>query len=74
MKSIPAWTQLSIIALAMLLSPALAFLGAIAVEIAIGLLVDAGAVALATFVVSVAIGWLLLRKLWRRQGGDPIET
>ena len=65
---------MSIIVLAVLLSPALAFLMAIAVEIAIGLLVDAGAVALATFVASVAIGWLLLRKLWRRQGGDPIET
>ena len=74
MKSIPAGAQLSVIALALLLSPALAFLMAIAVEIVIGALVDAGALALAAFVASVAIGWLLLRKLWRRQGGDPIET
>ena len=71
MKSIPAGAQLSVIALALLLSPALAFLMAIAVEIVIGALVDAGALALAAFVASVAIGWLLLRKLWRRQGGDP---
>jgi hypothetical protein len=56
-----------------LLSPALALLMAIAVEI-VGLLVDAGALALPAFVASVAIGWLLLRKLWHRQRGDPIET
>jgi hypothetical protein len=39
--SLPAWAQLSIIAPAVLFSPALAFLGAIAVEIVIGVLVDA---------------------------------
>jgi len=47
---------------------------AIAVEIVIGLLVDAGARALPAFAASGAIGWLVLRKLWHGQGGDPIET
>jgi hypothetical protein len=74
MKSIAAWAQLSIIGLALLLSPALAFLVAIAVEIVVGVLVDAGALALSAFVATVPIGWLLLRKLRRRQGGDPMET
>ena len=65
---------MSIIGLALLLSPALAFLVAIAVEIVIGVLVDAGALALSALIATGAIGWLLLRKLRRRQGGDPIET
>ena len=74
MKSPPSWAQLSILAAAVLLSPALAFLIAIAVEIVIGLLVDAGALALSTLIATVPIGWLLLCKLRRRQGGNPIET
>ena len=74
MRGIRASTQLSILAAAALLSPALAFLMAIAVEIVIGLLVDAGALALPAFVASVAIGWLLLRKPRHRQGCDPIDT
>jgi hypothetical protein len=51
----------------------LAFLGAIAVEIVIGILVDAGVPLLPAF-TSGAIGWLLLRKLRRRQEGAPVET
>lgn len=66
--------QLSVIGAFVLLSPALVFLAAIAVEIVIGVLVDAGTLALPAFVAAVAVGWLLLRKLRRRQGGDPIET
>jgi hypothetical protein len=66
--------QFSIIAFAVLLSPALALLMAIAVEIVVGTLLDADALALPAFAASVAIGWLLLRKLRRRQGGDPIGT
>jgi hypothetical protein len=62
------------IAVAVLLSPALALLMAIAVEIVIGVLVDAGALVLPAFVASVAIGWLLLRKLRRWRGGTPVET
>jgi hypothetical protein len=70
MGRLPTWAQLSIIALAVLLSPALALSMAIAVEIVIGLLVDAGAPALPAFVASCAVGWLLLRKLWHGQGGN----
>jgi hypothetical protein len=65
---------LSILAAVALLSPALAFLGAIAVEMLIGVMVDAGGLALPAFIAAGAIGWLLLRKLRRRQGGAPIET
>jgi hypothetical protein len=74
MRSPPPWAQLSILAFAALLSPALAFLMAIAVEIVIGALMDAGALAVTALVASVAIGWLLLRKLRYRQGGEPMET
>jgi hypothetical protein len=74
MKSIPARAQLSIIGLALLLSPALAFLVAIAVEIVIDVLVDAGALALSAFVATVPIGWLLLRKLRGRREGIAAET
>jgi hypothetical protein len=55
-----------------LLSPALAFLGAIAVEIVIGVLVEAGVPLLPVF-ASAVIGWLLVRRLGRRQGGAPVE-
>jgi hypothetical protein len=43
MRSIPVSAQLSVLAAAVLLSPALAFLMVFAVEIVIGLLVDDGA-------------------------------
>jgi hypothetical protein len=74
MRSLPAWAQLSILAAAVLLSPALALLIAIAVEIVIGILVDAGALMLPAFVAFGALGWVLVIKLWRRRGNDPIET
>jgi len=69
--SLRVCAQLSIIAVVALLSPALAFLGAIAVEIVIGVLVDAGVPLLPAFGV---IGWLLLRTLRRRRVSDPVET
>jgi hypothetical protein len=72
--SLPAWAQWTVIGVAVLLNPVLAFLGAIAVEIVIGILVDADAPALPAFVAAGAAGWLLLRKLRRRQGGAPVET
>jgi hypothetical protein len=72
--SLPAWAQLSIIAAAVLLSPVLAFLIAIAVEIVIGLLVEAGAPVLPALIAVGAIGWLLLRERRRRHGGAPVET
>jgi hypothetical protein len=55
------------------LSPALAFLGAIGVEVVIAVLVEAGVPLLPAFACSV-LGWLLLRRLGRRQGGAPVET
>jgi hypothetical protein len=70
--SLPAWAQLSIIGAAVLLSPVLAFLAAIAVEIVIGVLVEAGVPLLPAFASGV-VGWLLLRKLRRRRGG-PVEA
>jgi hypothetical protein len=71
--SLPAWAQLSIIAPAVLFSPALAFLGAIAVEIVIGVLVDADVPLLPAFAAGV-IGWLLLRKLRCHRGAAPVEA
>ena len=66
--------QWSIIAAVALLSPALALLGFIAVEIVIGVLVDAGAIAPLAFVVAGAIGWMVLRKRRRGRGGALVET
>src|SRR5947207_1724784 len=56
-----------------LLCPALLFLAAIAVEIVIGVLVDAGIPLLPAFAAGV-VGWLLLRTLRRRPGGVPLEA
>jgi hypothetical protein len=72
--SLRTCTQLSIIAAVALLSPAFVFLATIAVEIVIGVVVDAGGLALPVFVAAGGIGWLLLRKLCRRQEGAPVET
>ena len=72
--SLREYAQLSIIVAVALLSPALALLGAIAVEIVIGVLVDAGGPSLPAFIAAGAVGWLLLRKLWRRPGNVPVET
>jgi hypothetical protein len=66
--------QWSIIAAVALLSPALALLGFIAVEIVIGVLVDAGAIAPLAFVVAGALGWMVLRKRRRGRGGALVET
>jgi len=58
-----------------LLSPVLAFLVAIGVEILIGVLYDAGLLpGLAVGAVG-AVGWSLLRKLWvRPRSSAPVET
>ena len=74
MRNFPTWAPLSILTVAVLLSPVLAFLIAIAVEILIGLLVEAGAPVLPALVATGAIGWLLFRKLRRRPEATPIET
>ena len=62
MRNIPTWAIWSI-AVACVLSPVLAFLTAIAVEIVIGVLKDAGMLQLLAFVAIGAIGSSLLRKL-----------
>jgi hypothetical protein len=71
MNSLPTWAKWSIIAAAVL-SPVLAFLTAIAVEIFIGVLKDA---AILEFLVIGAISWLLLRKLRvRPRRSASVET
>jgi hypothetical protein len=65
---------LAVTVAAVLLSPVLAFLMAIAVEISIGLMVEAGTAVLPLFVAAGAIGWPLLRKLRRRQEATQVET
>ena len=68
--------QFSIIAFAVLLSPAFALFMAIAVEIVIviGALMDADRPATPAFAASGAIGWWLLRKLRHRRESIPAET
>jgi len=62
MSSLPIWAFWSIIVAGVLLSPALAFLLAVAIEVLIGCLVDAGMPAL--LMVGAGVGGLLLfRKL-----------
>jgi hypothetical protein len=73
MISLPVWA-ICLIAVAVVLSPVLAFLTAMAAEIVIGALVDAGALPVFTLVSAGAIGWLLLRKAWvRRRGRALVE-
>ncbi|HEX4185524.1 MAG TPA: hypothetical protein VHY78_06665 [Stellaceae bacterium] len=74
MSPLPTW-QLSIITVAILLSPVLALLIAIGVEILIDFLMAAGVPVLLSGIVAGAIGWSLFRKLWvRPQLSAPIET
>ena len=63
MSTLPSWAQCSIIAALVLLSPAIAFLMALAVAIAVGLLKEAGAPAALVIAAGSAIGYLLLRRL-----------
>jgi hypothetical protein len=74
-RSLPTWAIWSIGAAVVLLSPVLAFLIAIGVEILIGVLYDAGLLpGLAVGAVG-AIGWSLFRKLWvRTHGAAPVGT
>ena len=65
MSRLPTW-QLSIITVVILLSPMLAFLMAIGVEILIDSLMAAGVPVLLIGVVAGAIGWSLFHKLWFR--------
>ena len=73
MSSVPTWAIWLIIVPCVLLSPALAFLLAIAIEILIGCLMDAGAPALLALIIVGAGGLFLFRKL-RPQSGASAET
>jgi len=69
------WAKFSVIAAAVLISPVLVFFIAIAVEILIGVVEDAGALPFVAFTVAGAIGCSRLRKLRaRRRGIVPIAT
>jgi hypothetical protein len=58
-----------------LLSPVFAFLIAIAVEILIGAVKDAGLLACLALVIASVIGWMLFSKLRvRPRGSGPVET
>ena len=74
MRNLSTWAPLAIVTVAVVLGPVLAFLIAIAVEILIGLLVEAGAPVLPALVATGVVGWLLFRKLRRRPEAIPIET
>jgi predicted signal transduction protein with EAL and GGDEF domain len=62
MDSLPTWAGWSVISAVLLLSPALAFLIVIAIEILIDLLMEVGVPALLAAAVG-AIGWFLFRKM-----------
>jgi hypothetical protein len=71
--SLREFVQLSIIGAFVLLSPVLALLAAMGVEIVIDILVHAGGPALPACMAAGAISWMVLRRLGRRQGGAPVE-
>ena len=74
MINLPAWGILAISAAA-LLSPVLAFLLAIAVEIVIVVLQDAGVLKFVALAAAGAMGWSCCRKLWvRLRGRAAVET
>ena len=74
MSSLPSWAIWSIAAAA-LLSPVLAFLIAIAVEILIGSVTDAGVPLLLTLAVAGALSWILLRmRSPRLRGKASVQT
>jgi len=73
-NSLPTWAAWSIAAAAVL-SPVLAFLMAIAVEILVGTLWDAGMLEVFALAAASAIGWSLFRNLWvRPRGRATVET
>ena len=69
LRTCAAW---SVITAVLLFSPALAFLMAIAAEILIDLLVEAGAPAILDLVAVGAIGWVLFRKMSPWPKGAPL--
>jgi hypothetical protein len=69
MGCLPAWAMWTVIAAGVLLSPVLAFLLAIAVEIVLGVLQDAGVLKFVALVAAGAVGWSWCCKLWVRACG-----
>jgi hypothetical protein len=69
MTNLPSWVKLSIIASAVLLSSALAFLAAMAVEISIGLLMEAGLPTCVALLATGVVGGSLFYKLRVRPQG-----
>ena len=75
MGRFPTWTKFSIVAVAGLLSPVLAFLMAITLEIVIGLVRDVGALPIIGLIAASAIGCSRFRKLSKRlRKRAPITT
>jgi hypothetical protein len=70
-SSLPTWAAWSIFAAAVL-SPVLAFVMAMAVEIVIGALVSAGALPAFALVTAGVVGGLLLRKQWGWRRGRAL--
>jgi hypothetical protein len=64
MRRLPAWAKWAIFVAGVLLSPVLAFLSAIAVEIVLGVLQDAGVLKFVALAAIGAVGWSWCRKLW----------
>jgi hypothetical protein len=69
MGRLPAWTMWAVIVAGVLLSPVLAFLLAIAVEIMLGVLQDAGVLKFVALAAMGAVGWSWCRTLWVRACG-----
>ena len=75
MGRLPDWAKWAITAACVLLSPVLAFLLALAVEIVLGALHDAGVLRFVSFAAVGAVGWSWSRKLWvRAHGRAGVET
>jgi hypothetical protein len=74
-SSPPSWVIWFIVAAAAIFSPVLAFLMAIAVEIVVVVLNDAGVLKSVALVAAGAVGWSWCRKLWvRARGRATVET
>jgi hypothetical protein len=74
-SSLPTWAAFSIGMAAALLSPVLAFLMGIAVEILIGLAKDAGVPALLAIIAIGAVAWFLRRvRSPHPKGKASVET
>jgi hypothetical protein len=74
MSSLPNWMHLAVIAIAVLLSPVLAFLFAIAAEIVVGAIAEVGGTPAIIAIVVLIVGCLLARKLVCPPGGASVET